>query len=373
MPNVSILAWRPDVLAQYLPGIKSEFSQSNIFACCQQKGLQKVREMGVQAFCAEEANELFKYEEPKLQFSIAHCRNLMQLASMSLGDAPLVLLDDDVQPQKGCESKFSSSFSKYALVQGACIGSIGNGIYMLVHFFDHLLEHSNDADFAPVADLMLRGVVRTHSPPSSLRSLIGGFLGINASLKAKQAFFPTKYPVDDHFYEFCCRHSFPTLKFMDESTLPSEIPLTMHNTVPSNSTSKLVDHYILYAKSAIVESYSYFRLCGRIPKLINGRHTLVKIANFDPESMCSHTAAEAALEKFRAAAQYHLQTGFGEPIDSQLKRVASLGEKDLFVPQEELEAEWENFGQEQKWMQQAQAILRQSPQNIAQALFAGKA
>lgn len=366
MPDVSILAWRPQVLAQCLPSIKAELG-STLHACCQQKDLQRLRKMGISAFSAEDANEFFKYEHASLKFSIGHWRNLMQLASAALGNAPLVLLDDDVQPQAGCAQAFSSSFQKYSLVQGAFTGCIGNGIYMLVHFFDLLLEHKNDSDFASTADLMLRGVVSAHTSPSSLRGATGGLLGIGASLKCRQAFFPTKYPFDDHFFEFCCRHSFPHLKFMNEITIPFEIPVAEHNTIPSPSTSKLVDHYILYVKSAIVESYSYYLLCGQIPKLVNGRHALVKPLSFSPEQVCSQTAQEAALEKFKKAAEYHLQAGFGEPIASQLRRVAALEEKDFFVQQEELEAEWENFKSEGEWLEGAQSLLSPSPPNAREA------
>jgi|GEM_PF-3488893 len=369
MADVSILAWRADVLERSLPSMKAAFQSPSLFACCQQKDLQKVREMGIFAFSAQGANDFFRCEQNGTELTIGHKRNLMQLSSLALGSSPLVFLDDDVQPEADCESKFSSAFSKYSLVQGAFTGCIGNGLYIPVYFFDHLLEHSKDANFAAVSDSMLRGVVRAHFAPASLRGITGGIFGVSAALKCRQAFFPTKYQFDDHFFEFCCRHNFPSLKFMDGSTSPAEIPVAEHSTVPSPSTSKLVDHYILYVKSAIVESHSYFRLCGRIPMLINGRHTLVKLGRFDAQEECSRICAEAALDKFRAAAEHHLQAGFGEPIDSQLHRFVSLGEKDLFVPQEELEAEWENFKMEMEWIKEALAFVSENPKKAYDVLF----
>ncbi|MBS3069320.1 hypothetical protein J4441_03060 [Candidatus Micrarchaeota archaeon] len=376
MQHVSMLAWRPQMLLPALQQAKEAFPDAHLFACCQEKDAHLPSQGGLQFFCAEDADEFFKYGAEygtkELQSSIGHWRNLMQLASVSLGSPPLIFLDDDILPDKNCGAVFSASLQKYDLVQGAYNGCLGNGIYMLVYFFDWLLDQRKRADFQNTAELMLRGTVRRTHAQASLRGLSGGLFGISSKLKSRQAFFPTKYPFDDHFFEFCCRHAFKQANFMDERTPASDIPTATHETVTSASFSKLVDHYILYVRSSIVETYSYYCLCGKIPQLVNNRHVLARISNFDAQQMCSLLTSQAALEKFKKAAEHHLKGGFGKPIDSQLRRVASLCEQDFFVGIEELEKEWANFIQEQQWLKDALMLANANPQHAKGALFASR-
>jgi hypothetical protein len=165
------------------------------------------------------------------------------------------------------------------MVQGKYEGSMGNGIYMLVRFLEFLEGWEETAENLRQAQTMLSGVVSRGREEAGVRGAVGGLLGISTPLLCANAFAPTSYPFDDHFYEFSSRHQFKGMKFMDGGTSEEDIPLAEHRAEPSGQ-GKLVSHYALYVKSAIVENYCCFRLSGAVPSPQAGGK-LARMEKFD--------------------------------------------------------------------------------------------
>jgi hypothetical protein len=182
---------------------------------------------------------------------------------------------------------------------------------------------------------------------------VGGLLALSPRFKAKNAFAPTPYPFDDHFFDFSSRFLFPPFRFMDGSEPDEEIPLAVHSAARSESASKMVDAFVKDVKASAVESYFYFRLSGCLPKIVGGRHVLVKADGFDAENAAKSAMEDAAVAKFSLAARNHLLLGAEGELAEQLERIATLGFGDFFVPQEELEAEWRHFEAERAWLANA--------------------
>ncbi len=373
--HACLLCWRPHALQQSIPQLSEAFSQSDFFAICQSKDEDKVRQIipgaggkDPKVFSQENADEILQSPAGARSKSIGHARNLLQLASLSAGRSEIIFLDDDIFPQKGCGEIFLQALSRFDLVPGFYQGCTGNGIYAMVHFLELLSGWSASPEQKAEAEQMLRGVVRMPKRQAKPHGVGGGFFGVSSRLSCQVGFFPTLYPFDDHFFEFCARHSFPQYSFMGNSAPDGELPKAEHNSLPSGQ-GKLVDNFILYIRSAIVENYAYFRLCGRLPKLVNGNHALVRAQGFDAGKMCEEICRQSALGKFKSAAGHYLSLGLGEPIETQLRRIAAISEKELFVPQEELDGEWAAFQEEKEWFFGARKRVLGSGQGISSRLF----
>jgi hypothetical protein len=374
--HACLLCWRPVALEQSAPALLSAFQESGFLALCQSKDKGQVHRIlsskagkkGQHVFSRENADEAFQSPDGWRNRSIGHTRNLLQLASLSLGQQEIVFLDDDIFPEKGCEAAFSRLLPKYDLVPGFYLGCTGNGIYAMVHFFELLSSWSASPGQKAEAEQMLRGSVRMPQRQAKPHAVAGGLFGISRRLSCQACFFPTSYPFDDHFFEFCARHEFPALRFMGAAAAGAHLPEAEHCTIPGKE-GKLVDNFILYIRSAIVENYAYFRLSGCLPKLVNGHHALVRASGFDAEKMCWEICGQSALDKFKSAAGHYLSLGLGEPIETQLRRLQAISEKELFVPQEELEAEWAAFEGEKEWFFSAKEKIQQGPARVCGKLF----
>ena len=353
----------------------SAFSGCRFLVCCEKGREGEVSSLLPQAtvFSPQAFAAAAGIEGTKRDNSIGHARNAIQLASLCLDpQAGLVLLDDDIIAGGHARAAFERAFVKYDLVQGSyASGYSGNKIYALVYFFDLLSSLEDRAGEDARVERALRGAVEIPQVGNEgLHSLAGGLAGISCALKAKNPFAPTHYLFEDHFYEFSSRYLFRPMRFMGYGTSPGDIPPAIHNRQLSGSAGKLVDDFVQGVRSAVVESYFYFRLSGAVPKLAGGRHALVRTESFAAGEAAGRAMEEAAVEKFRQAAAFHSQR-FGGQAREQLERIARLSPDDFLVPQQELEQEWECFREEREWLQHAAARCRSNGSEIFAGLAGG--
>ena len=363
--NIGVLAWNMDALRQSADSIGKASEGMPLFACTSNEARCRLHLESARVFTPRKLDSLLGYEGARAE-SIGHCRNLLSLASICIGPAsPLVMLDDDVHPSSRTFASFRSAFAAYDLVQGSYSGAPGNNIYSLVFFFDFLADGKIDGAMRALCGSAEAG---TGHPGKGLHSLAGGIAGISPALLGKNAFAPTRYRLEDHFFEFSSRFIFPSLRFMGSEALEGDIPCAEHDRARGKRTTALVDGYLLDVKSAIVEKYFYFRLTGKLQIIINGKHCLVRIGRFDLENVAMETYAASAVEKFKSAAHFYLKKPNGQAIESELSRIASLEIGDFLVPQAELEREWAAFEAERNWLSAAYQTCRRDGERIAREI-----
>jgi len=372
--HVGVLGWRAEGLLRNMKSTQKAFGKSRLIICCQQKDIKRVSEAvdGALVFSPEGAEGVFPKGDSERNGSIGHARNLILLSSIAIGrQENIVLLDDDISPDDKTAKAFDSAFSKYDLVQGNYVGSSGNGIYSLVYFFD-LLSDQDRPDFERLVKNAVCGAVPSPKKAPSVAGLAGGLAGLSAAIKAKNCFASfNDYSFDDHFYEFSTRYIFPEGRFMGHSTAESDIPVALHD-AENGKPGKLVDNFVRHVRSAIVESYFYFRLSGCLPRIVGGKHALVRTGEFDPNAVAKEILA-SAVEKFRMAAQSHVPRFEADPeLQKQLLRIASLHDDDFFVPQDALSREWDEFEAERAWFFEACRKCEKEGSGISERLLSGR-
>lgn len=369
--NAGVLAWNMDALRSSASAINGAFPGCPLLACASKEGEQECRRLlpSATVFTPQGMDALLGYGGQRSD-SIGHCRNLLQLASICMGpQRPLSMLDDDVHPSAQTRAAFESAFSAYDLVQGSYMGDQGNRIYALAGFFDLLSQGEGAPSFWEKAHSALCGSAAAVAGAEAgqapaLHSLAGGLAGISPALLGRNAFAPTRFRLEDHFFEFSSRFLFPSLSFMGKGVPEQSIPRAMHMRAASSSPNFLVDGYLLDVQSAIVESYFYFRLSGALPKIMGGSHRLVRASGFDPIAAAQETCNDAALEKFKSAAEFYQGKFQDAALSRELSRIALLSVEDFIVPQGELEREWESFEEERQWLALSSIQCRRDGQKI---------
>jgi len=361
--HICILAWNKEEFLKNLKTTANEFGGSELLVCTKEENCSDLtqalsgHDFFCKVFCPKQVDAVLG--KSQLPNSIGHTRNQLLLMSAALAPSePLVLLDDDIRIEPGTKGRFTGAFSKCDFVQGKYAGAVGNRIYSLVHFFE-ILEGGVCPGFEERVQSGLRGVVWAQIR-EGLSGTAGGLMGVGRKLKVQNFFAPTKYPFDDHFFEFSSRFLFRTFSFMGNDTLENDVPVGIHDAKPG-AASKLLDDFVLYVKSAIVEDYFYYRLSGCIPKIVGGRHVLVKTSGFDSEHALVEKMREAAVSKFQAAALHYVGKYEIPGLDLQLGRLAGLGESDFFVGTGELEGEWQNYLDEKEWFNSAARLVEKDP------------
>ena len=352
--HICLLNWNMRALAASVPSLLENFGNRKFIVCSSDvkktEGLlSEIPDKLV--FSPSQLDSRLGREEYSRANSIGHCRNLMFLASACVSpSAPLVLLDDDIITSAQTRRAFQSAFSKYDLVQGLYEGASGNKIYALVYFFDLLSEGEGTPDFEERVKRALCGfseIKREGRQP--LSSMPGGLAGISGALKGRNCFAPTSYPFDDHFFEFSSRFLFPSLRFMPPDAAAGDIPVAVHNMAEGSDPDALVSNFVREVRSSIVESYFYFRLSGCAPRLVGGRHTLARVSGFDAGAAASEACRNAALEKFRQVASFHIARASSPLLQAQLERIINLSVEDFLVPIDELGEEWGFLEEERAW------------------------
>ena len=294
--------------------------------------------------------------------SIGHCRNLLQLASACANPLlGMLMLDDDVLPTQQTRNAFLLSFPKYDLVQGAYSCETGNRIYALVRFFQTLEQGEKGKK---LLDALCCERIGAEPTAPGLHSLAGGLAGISSRLLLKNAFAPTDYRFEDHFFEFSSRFLFPSMNYMGLQTAEGEIPVAGHKRAGARNHSALVDGFVGQVRASIVESYFYHCLSGCVPRLVGGQHKLVRSPSFDGAAEAKHAFDACAVGKLSSAAKFHLKDFPSGEVGAQLSRLALLSLDDISVPLQELEAEWAAFQEEREWLSGAADACRKGGKRI---------
>jgi hypothetical protein len=348
--------WRQENFSQFFGNLSEAHTGLKII-CCQEGQLDSCRAVAsgknTLVFSPELLHEIVSAEHDCNVRSIGHCRNLLMAASILVGESePAVFVDDDVFPDSHVFRSFAAAFGRYDLVHGKYSGDIANGLQLAVCFFG-LLEEGCASGWKNANEIgrCLRGKHPQSAlwgAGAALQSAPGGLMGISARLKCAMPFVPTEYRLEDHFFEFYSRFSLPSFAFMDE-TVPQDLSPIARHSRKEGSADELVSGYALELRSSVAEKYLYFRLSGFLPKIIGGRHRLVRASEFDPEETARAAAAEGALQKMQAAAGFYISKRPPQEISAQLERFLALSWEDFFVPQEKLDGLLSDFRAEQKW------------------------
>ncbi|MFH1257661.1 MAG: hypothetical protein V1658_01890 [Candidatus Micrarchaeota archaeon] len=146
------------------------------------------------------------------------------------------------------------------------------------------------------------------------------------------------------------------------------MPSALHQKQPAASPSALVDSFITAVKGSVVEHYLYFKLCGALPIIKDGRHALVKVGGFNPAAVLEKVMAECAIGKFSRAAHVYLKQGLPSELDLELARICGFSPELFFVNEEELEAEWLLFKGESEWFDAAAVRCRGDGKSVMRSL-----
>ncbi len=303
-------------------------------------------------------NEFLCRTEPKM-------RNALLLLSHALNpEENAIFFSTRVRLENTTISTYERAFWRYKLVNGFCYGATASAPYTMVKFFQMLEAQRNEEELLQ----FLRGNAETVAREDvSLHGLSGMNFGIAGELKCTSHFSPHD-GFSDHFYEFTVRLSNPTMHFMDYSTQREEIPVVYLK--PSmNGTSWLIDSYLSFLKYALIENYFYFKLTGCIPKLIENRHSLLKIDKFEIEEIAKAIAIESGLNLFKQAVEYYLEkTQLHEEVAKELKRVPSISTKEFLLSEEQLDREWQVYQEEGRRFYSVFKSLKSEPDKIRRKL-----
>ncbi len=353
------MGWRPESLKKTLSSVTGTFNKSEIIICVPDKGLTYPSISNSKqpiVLTLQLANKEFGYGgASERATSFGHVRNLLLLISNSLDRSQsIIFFDDDVIPNEQTKVAFQNALQKYDLVQGKYSGCGGNYVYSMVSFFS-LLEQTrwNQTEFTQRAREFLGGAAPLPERTAGISGLAGGVMGISSRFKTKMCFAPTRYRIEDHFFEFSSRFLLRGFRFMDDKTSLSDIPIAFHDKT-AGSENSLVEGYTHEVKGAIIEKYLYFRLSGCLPAIVNGSHALIQTDDFDIEEITGKTLHEVALEKFKFAAEHWLSKNPPMFIAQQLQRIARLTEKDFHLSRRELDSEWLAFEKERTWFKTAE-------------------
>ncbi len=356
--HIAISSWNFQSFSLSFPQTAKHFSDDLFLICCKKdekgKYSEFIKTLNPQPeailFHPEEADRIFGIPSGERSGTLGHVEDIFQLSSIAMGkDEPLVFLEDDIFPKSETRDTYARAFRKYDLVAGNFEGCTGNYVHAMVFFFDLLYKSQSDFNsksFTQKAEQFLRGVAESPEKKNAVRGISGGNSGISGKLKGKVAHAPfRKFRGEDHFFEFACKLLQPHMGYMMlGSTYADEIPAVEHRSFPGGKDA-LVNKFISDVRSSTVVKYLYFRTLGHVPKIVDGQFALSKLEEFDPSFQCTEAMKESAIAKFQNAAKHYLTKPMPEDVKAQLERIISINWEQVFVPMEELEAEWSAYAQ----------------------------